>query len=90
MKQGGKEDQIGVWKISIGGYGSFEYVGTSFEAEDMRSHKAQWERGVGRREWLRDADGAEVKEWDQTGPYALDSEIARQPPTGRVRSCKGV
>lgn len=35
------------WKIRIQGYGTFDFAGTEAEAEKMRAHKANWERGVG-------------------------------------------
>lgn len=35
------------WLIDIAGYGDFAYFGTQGEAEEMRSHKANWEGGRG-------------------------------------------
>ena len=35
------------WVISVAGYGAFLYEGSETEAEEMRVHKARWERGVG-------------------------------------------
>lgn len=35
------------WKIRISGYGTFDFHGTEAEAEEMRRHKAEWERGSG-------------------------------------------
>lgn len=35
------------WKIRINGYGTFDFNGTEAEAEEMRRHKAAWERGNG-------------------------------------------
>lgn len=38
------------WIILVGaGYGAFLFQGTEQEAEDMRSHKARWERGIGKK-----------------------------------------
>ena len=37
------------WLISISGYGSLGFYGTAAEAEEMRVHKSNWERGVGRK-----------------------------------------
>lgn len=37
------------WVIAIGGYGEFGYYGSEDEAEEMRAHKARWERGTGRK-----------------------------------------
>ena len=45
------------WIISVGGYGTFFFEGTESEAEEMRAHKAKWERGVGKK---RPADDEEV------------------------------
>lgn len=35
------------WLIRIQGYGTFDFDGTEAEAEEMRRHKANWERGNG-------------------------------------------
>ncbi len=45
------------WVILIGGYGAFLFEGTADEAEEMRRHKARWERGIGKK---RPATGEEV------------------------------
>ena len=37
------------WIISVHGYGEFNFFGTEHEAEDMRRHKANWERAVARK-----------------------------------------
>ena len=37
------------WVISVAGYGSFLFDGSEKEAEEMRAHKARWERGIGRK-----------------------------------------
>ena len=38
------------WIITIeGGYGSFFYEGTEFDAEEKRKYKANWEHGMGRK-----------------------------------------
>lgn len=34
------------WLITVAGYGSFEFDGTEQEAENMRSHKARWEKAI--------------------------------------------
>ena len=31
--------------IRVSGYGTFEFEGTEIEAEEMRLHKQQWEKG---------------------------------------------
>lgn len=41
--------QASSWVISIGGYGTFLFDGTETEAEEMRAHKARWERGIGKK-----------------------------------------
>lgn len=46
------------WVIYVGGgYGPFLFDGTEAEAEEMRRHKANWERAVAAK---RPADAAEV------------------------------
>jgi len=42
-----------LWLITIGGYGSFFFAGTEEEAEGMRSHKASWEGGIGKKYILK-------------------------------------
>lgn len=47
------------WMIRIAGYGTFEFEGTEDEAEEMRAHKARWERGNGlkwRADHMRESD----------------------------------
>lgn len=50
----------GDWKIRIQGYGTFDFHGTEKEAEDMRAHKANWERGSGMKwrvgDWAKPSD----------------------------------
>lgn len=42
--------KVKTWIITVGGgYGSFEFVGTEEEAEEMRRHKAEWEGSVARK-----------------------------------------
>lgn len=58
-------DDITVWMIRVAGYGTFEFAGTEAEAEEMRAHKACWERGSGmkwRKDLARESDriGAEI------------------------------
>ena len=38
------------WVITVAGYGSFGFIGTEVEAEEMRRHKASWEGGVATKE----------------------------------------
>lgn len=53
-----KKKQLTTWVISIAGYGSFFFEGSETEAEEMRTDKARWEQGVGRK---RLADEDEVQ-----------------------------
>lgn len=41
------------WIIWVSGYGQFDFVGTEADAEEMRRHKASWERGNGQK-WRAD------------------------------------
>lgn len=45
------------WVIHVAGYGTFMFEGTHAQAEEMRAHKANWERGIGK---LRPATNDEV------------------------------
>lgn len=44
------------WVISVAGYGSFLFEGSEKEAEEMRAHKARWERGIGRKRLATQAE----------------------------------
>lgn len=44
------------WVISVAGYGTFFFEGSEKEAEEMRAHKARWERGVGRKRLATQAE----------------------------------
>ena len=44
------------WVISVAGYGSFLFEGNEKEAEEMRAHKARWERGIGRKRLATQAE----------------------------------
>jgi hypothetical protein len=35
-----------IWVIWVRGYGRFDFDGSEAEAEEMRAHKAKWERAV--------------------------------------------
>jgi len=41
------------WKIRVAGYGTFDFIGTEAEAEDMRCHKARWEQAIAHK-WRAD------------------------------------
>lgn len=41
------------WRIWVSGYGEFAFEGSEAEAEEMRVHKARWERGSSRK-WRAD------------------------------------
>jgi len=46
------------WVIKVGGgYGAFFFEGEEWEAEEMRKHKARWERAIANK---RRADDAEI------------------------------
>lgn len=55
-----KINKSGEWYIWVSGYGGFSFTGTEIEAEDMRKHKANWERGSGWKyrtgAWATEAD----------------------------------
>jgi hypothetical protein len=55
----GSERMSDKWKIRVHGYGTFDFEGTETEAEEMRAHKAQWERGT-------------ALKWRPTGGTELD------------------
>lgn len=42
-------EQSDTWMIRVSGYGTFEFVGTEAEAEEMRAHKARWEHASGQK-----------------------------------------
>ena len=41
------------WKIRVSGYGTFDFIGTDDEAEEMRRHKARWEQATAHK-WRAD------------------------------------
>ena len=64
---------IGVWTITIGGgYGSFQYVGTEHDAEEMRAHKARWEGAVGKKVRTEDASEKQVQRYQRSGAFSTD------------------
>lgn len=68
-------NHLGVWAITVGGYGMFEYVATEEEAEAMRVAKANWEQAVGHKSRLRDASELELVVWNESGgPFTVDDE----------------
>ena len=64
--------RLSVWAISIGGHGSFDFVATESEAEEMRAHKADWERGPGKKFRVRDASPRQLERWNVEGPHVLE------------------
>lgn len=42
------------WKITVAGYGEFEFEGTAEEAEEMRRHKARWEGAIAKKELIQE------------------------------------
>lgn len=68
-------NRLGVWAITVGGYGTFEYVATEEEAEEMRAAKANWEQAVGHKSRIRDASELELVVWNESGgPFTVDDE----------------
>lgn len=59
------------WVILIGaGYGAFLFDGNEVEAEEMRVHKARWERGIGKKRPAVEteiASGKPSKCWNHPG-----------------------
>lgn len=54
MNEAQRSERRHWWAIEVTGYGSFAFFGTESEAEEMRLHKASWERGTAtkqRAEW---------------------------------------
>lgn len=43
-----------LWKITVAGYGSFNFEGTEAQAEEMRRHKANWEKSPAAKLRIRD------------------------------------
>ena len=70
-----------VWMIRVQGYGTFEFVGTEHEAEEMRAHKARHERGASmkwRKDLSRESDrlSQEIAELFDAGE-GIDSKLFR-------------
>jgi hypothetical protein len=61
--------QVGVWEITVAGYGAFQQVATEEQAESVRSAKARWEAGVGTKKRVREATGVELARWNDRGAY---------------------
>ncbi len=61
--------QVGLWRITVRGYGAFLWVGTDSDVEKMRAHKAKWEGGVGHKDWLRNATPDELERWNEQGAF---------------------
>jgi len=50
------------WVITVmGGYGEFLFHGSEVEAEDMRRHKANWERAIARKREATPEDVARLQ-----------------------------
>lgn len=74
------------WQIFVAGYGQFSFEGTEVEAEDMRAHKARWERGIGRK-W-RD-DGSDLAKMEQQVASAFaNGEGVPQSMLAKIRQLK--
>lgn len=77
------------WKIRVHGYGTFDFEGTEAEAEEMRKHKASWERGASMKwranlAYESDKISAEIASLFDRGkgvPYRLFSKLKRAAAT---------
>ena len=69
------------WLIVVEGYGKFAFYGTADEADEMRAHKAAWERSVAtmRRVTESNLDVRRQIEW------VRNVEIPRGYPRGSER-----
>lgn len=50
------------WVIRVTGYGRFGFYGTDSEAEEMRTHKAAWEGGIGSKRRADESDPAVLEQ----------------------------
>lgn len=78
------------WNIWVSGYGEFTFEGTEAEADEMRSHKARWERGNGqkwRADLARESDRltAEIVDLWATGQGCPSSLLAKR---GKARDAE--
>lgn len=64
------------WWIYVHGYGAFEFEGSEVEAEEMRVHKARWERGIARK-WQIALDGRFIVAEGKSGPPSRDHNGAQ-------------
>lgn len=71
------ETSVGFWHLSVHGYGEWHMIATGAQAEEARAHKAQWEKAVGRKRWLRDAAAGELERWQREGPYQTESDAEK-------------
>lgn len=90
----GQHTPTGDWKIRISGYGTFDFAGTEEQAEAMRAHKANWERGSGWKyrvgTWARESDKLTQKLcglWDEGkgGPGDLMEAIRVEKKRGPLK-----
>jgi hypothetical protein len=57
-----------VWVILVGQYGSYKVIGTIEEAEEARSHKANWEHAVAKKRLADAEDEPSVSDcWNHPG-----------------------
>lgn len=61
--------QVWLWQITVAGYGAFQQVATEEQAERVRSDKARWEAGVGKKKRVREATSVELERWNARGAY---------------------
>lgn len=79
------ETQVGVWEISVAGYGTFRWLGTEVQAEAQRAHKANWESAVARKKRARDATPEEVTSWNLLGPHSIEEDGTALTTKGKAR-----
>jgi hypothetical protein len=84
----------GDWMIRISGYGTFEFKGIEEEAEEMRAHKANWERGMGMKwrvgKWAKESDkiAAQIAEMFDAGKGASGKLMDAMPRAKRKESAE--
>lgn len=80
-----------VWMIRVAGYGTMEFTGTQAEAEEMRAHKANWERGsamMWRKDLARESDriGSEIAALFEQGKGVPSGMLKRRAEARKSES----
>lgn len=52
------------WIIDVAAWGTLYGFGTEEEAEEWRSHKANWERCVAKKRKASESEVAQIQEWE--------------------------